>query len=200
MAGSSSSPRMRLSPGTGSGYYEVDAVREDSYAEQVAGEARTFRHPPSPLQDEVNVVLKACTWLMAPLAVVLIFALSARSEPLDEAAQTATAGLITLIPEGLVLLMSVTLAVAAIRLARLDTLVQQMSAPEALAAVDTICIDKTGTLTTGDLKLVSVEVADQSNAGDAHQALARFAGSSGERNRTLEAIADTYPATGEKVA
>jgi cation-transporting ATPase E len=42
---------------TGSGYYEVDAVREDSYAEQVAGEARTFRHPPSPLQEEVNLVL-----------------------------------------------------------------------------------------------------------------------------------------------
>ncbi|HSD23396.1 MAG TPA: HAD-IC family P-type ATPase [Solirubrobacterales bacterium] len=184
---------------TGSGYYEVDAVREDSYAEKVAGEARTFRHPPSPLQDEVNLVLKASTWLMIPLAIVLIFALRARSEPLHDAAQTATAGLITLIPEGLVLLMSVTLAVAAIRLARMDTLVQQMSAPEALAAVDTICVDKTGTLTTGELELVSVDVADPNQASAAQQALARFAASSGERNRTLEAIAETYPATGERV-
>jgi P-type E1-E2 ATPase len=184
---------------TGSGYYEVDAVREDSYAEKVAGEARTFRHPPSPLQDEVNVVLKASTWLMLPLAAILIFALQARNTPLDEAAQTATAGLITLIPEGLVLLMSVTLAVAAVRLARQDTLVQQMSAPEALAAVDTICIDKTGTLTTGELELVSVEVADEKEASMSQQALARFAASSGERNRTLEAIAESYPATGERV-
>src|SRR5262245_19248601 len=173
---------------TGSGYYEIDAVREDSYAEKVAGEARTFRHPPSPLQDEVNLVLKASTWLMIPLAVILIFALQARHTPLHDAAQTATAGLITLIPEGLVLLMSVTLAVAAVRLARLDTLVQQMSAPEALAAVDTICVDKTGTLTTGDLALVSVDVADEAQAGAIHQALARFAASSGERNRTLEEI------------
>jgi magnesium-transporting ATPase (P-type) len=185
---------------SGSGYYEIDAVREDSYAEKVAGEARAFRHPPSPLQEEVNRVLTATTWLMLPLAVVLIFALQARSEPLQEAAQTATAGLITLIPEGLVLLMSVTLAVAAVRLARLDTLVQQMSATESLAAVDTICIDKTGTLTTGELKLVDVEVADDSNAAAAHQALARFAASAGERNRTLEAIAESYPATGERVA
>ncbi|HET8593506.1 MAG TPA: HAD-IC family P-type ATPase, partial [Solirubrobacterales bacterium] len=184
---------------TGSGYYEVDAVREDSYAEKVAGEARTFRHPPSPLQEEVNVVLKACTWLMIPLAVVLIFALQARDTPLDEAAQTATAGLITLIPEGLVLLMSVTLAVAAIRLARLDTLVQQMAATESLAAVDTICVDKTGTLTTGELELISVDVADPSEASAAQQALARFAASSGERNRTLEAIAESYPATGERI-
>ncbi|HEX6585614.1 MAG TPA: HAD-IC family P-type ATPase [Solirubrobacterales bacterium] len=184
---------------TGSGYYEVDAVREDSYAEKVAGEARTFRHPPSPLQEEVNVVLKACTWLMIPLAVVLIFALQARNTPLDEAAQTATAGLITLIPEGLVLLMSVTLAVAAIRLARLDTLVQQMAATESLAAVDTICVDKTGTLTTGELELISVDIADPSKASAAQQALARFAASSGERNRTLEAIAESYPATGERI-
>ncbi len=184
---------------TGSGYYEVDAVREDSYAEKVAGEARTFRHPPSPLQDEVNLVLKASTWLMIPLAIVLIFALQARSEPLHDAAQTATAGLVTLIPEGLVLLMSVTLAVAAVRLARMDTLVQQMSAPEALAAVDTICVDKTGTLTTGELDLVAVDVADEAQASATQQALARFAASSGERNRTLEAIAESYAATGERV-
>src|SRR6476619_6879435 len=184
---------------TGSGYYEVDAVREDSYAEKVAGEARTFRHPPSPLQDEVNLVLKASTWLMIPLAIVLIFALQARHTPIHDAAQTATAGLITLIPEGLVLLMSVTLAVAAVRLAKLDTLVQQMSATEALAAVDTICVDKTGTLTTGELELVSVDVADASEASAAQKTLGRFAASSGERNRTLEAIAETYPASGERV-
>jgi cation-transporting ATPase E len=184
---------------TGSGYYEVDAVREDSYAEKVAGEARTFRHPPSPLQDEVNLVLKASTWLMIPLAVVLIFALQARNTPLHDAAQISTAGLITLIPEGLVLLMSVTLAVAAVRLARLDTLVQQISATEALAAVDTICVDKTGTLTTGELELVSIDVADPSESTGAQRALARFAASSGERNRTLEAIAENYPASGERV-
>jgi cation-transporting P-type ATPase E len=185
---------------SGSGYYEIDAVREDSYAEKVAGEARTFRHPPSPLQEEVNRVIVASTWLMVPLAAVLIFALSARNEPLQEAAQTATAGLITLIPEGLVLLMSVTLAVAAVRLAKLDTLVQQMAATEALAAVDTICVDKTGTLTSGELRLTGVEVADPGRAAAAHQALARFAASAGERNRTLEAIAEQYPGTAERVA
>ncbi len=184
----------------GSGYYEVDAVREDSHAAKVAGEARQFRHPPSPLQEEVNQVLKACTWLLIPLAALLIFALIARSTPLDEAAQTATAGLITLIPEGLVLLMSVTLAVAAIRLARLNTLVQQMAATESLAAVDTICIDKTGTLTTGELKLVAVEVAEDSESAAAQRALARFAASSGERNRTLEAVAQRFPGTAERVS
>jgi cation-transporting P-type ATPase E len=177
----------------GSGYYEVDAVRERSHAEQVAGEARAFRHPPSPLQVEVNRVLSATIIVMAPLAVLLLLAFSIRSVGLHEAAQTATAGLVTLVPEGLVLLMSVTLAVAAVRLARMNTLVQQMAATESLAAVDTVCIDKTGTLTDGTLDLVSVEVADKTQPAVAHEALAWFVHSAGERNRTLETIGERYP-------
>src|SRR5215218_1409917 len=177
----------------GSGYYELDAVREQSHAAKIAGEARTFRHPPSPLQLEVNSVLRATTILMVPLAILLLLAFAIRSVPLDDAAQTATAGLVTLIPEGLVLLMSVTLAVAAVRLARMNTLVQQMAATESLAAVDTICIDKTGTLTDGTLDLVSVEVADSAEPAAAERALAGFAASAGERNRTLQTIAERYP-------
>ena len=96
----------------------VDAVREESYAGRLAGEARAFRHPPSPLQEEVNRVIVACTYVMLPLAVLLLLTLKLRNAGLDEAAQTATAGLVTLIPEGLVLLMSVTFAVAAVRLAQ----------------------------------------------------------------------------------
>ncbi len=99
----------------------------------------------------------------------------------------------TLIPEGLVLLMSVTFAVAAVRLARKATLVQQMSATESLAAVDTICIDKTGTLTDGELRLLGVEVADGVEPAAAQAALARFAASAGDRNRTLETIAARFP-------
>jgi cation-transporting P-type ATPase E len=183
----------------GSGYYEVDAVREESHAEQVAGEAREFRHPPSPLQREVNRILGATTILMVPLAALLLIALALRSVEFQEAAQTSTAGLITLIPEGLVLLMSVTLAIAAVRLARMNTLVQQMAATESLAAVDTVCIDKTGTLTDGSLELISVEVADASEPARVHRDLASFAASAGERNRTLQAIADNYPGAPEKV-
>src|SRR5215207_7459158 len=175
----------------GSGYYELDAVREQSHAAKIAGEARTFRHPPSQLQLEVNRVLWATTMLMLPLVI--------RSVPIDEAAQTSTAGLVTLIPEGLVLLMSVTLAVAAVRLARMNTLVQQMAATEALAAVDTICVDKTGTLTDGTLELVALEVADSAEPAVAERALAGFAASAGERNRTLQTIAERYPGAPRRV-
>jgi len=178
---------------SGSGHYVVDAVREESYAGKVAGEARTFRHPPSPLQEEVNRVIIAATYVMVPLAVVLVLSLKLRSVPLHEAAQTATAGLVTLIPEGLVLLMSVTFAVAAKRLARRGTLVQQMSATESLASVDTICVDKTGTLTAGELKLAGVEYADGVDPNSGAAALGRFAASAGNRNKTLETIAAEFP-------
>jgi cation-transporting ATPase E len=184
---------------SGSGRYRVDAVREDSYAGRLAGEAKTFRHPPSPLQHEVNRVIVATTYVMAPLAAVLLLTFQMRSVDLVEAAQTATAGLITLIPEGMVLLMSVTFAVAAVRLARNDTLVQQMSATESLAAVDTICVDKTGTLTDGDLRLLGVEVADGTDPEEAQAALGRFAASAGDRNRTLETIAAAFPGKAGRV-
>jgi cation-transporting ATPase E len=178
---------------SGSGHYVADAVREDSYAGRLAGEARTFRHPPSPLQEEVNRVIVVCTYVMLPLAVLLLITLKLRNTDLQEAAQTATAGLVTLIPEGLVLLMSVTFAVAAVRLARRDTLIQQMSASESLAAVDTICVDKTGTLTAGELRLAGVEFAEGVDPALGAATLARFAASAGERNKTLETIAERYP-------
>jgi cation-transporting ATPase E len=178
---------------SGSGRYVVDAVREESYAGSLAGEARAFRHPPSPLQEEVNRVIVACVYVMVPLAAVLLITLKVRQTDITEAAQTATAGLVTLIPEGLVLLMSVTFAVAVVRLAGRKTLVQQMSATESLAAVDTICVDKTGTLTDGSLRLLRVEVPEGADEPAAHAALGRFAASAGDRNRTLETIAERFP-------
>jgi len=178
----------------GSGRYRVDAVGEESYAGKLAGEARAFRHPPSPLQGEVNRVIVACTWAMAPLAALLLITFQIRGTDLVDAAQTATAGLVTLIPEGLVLLMSVTFAVAAVRLARKDTLVQQISATESLAAVDTICVDKTGTLTDGRLRLLGIQVAEGADPDEAQAALGRFAASAGDRNRTLETVAEAFPA------
>ena len=143
-------------------------------------------------------MLKATTIALVPIALIVLVGFTIHDKEFREAAQEATAGLVTLIPEGLVLLMSVTLAVAAVRLARQNTLVQQMAATEALAAVDTICVDKTGTLTDGTLKLVAVEAADPAGPAAAERALATFAASAGERNRTLETIAERYPAHPEQ--
>jgi cation-transporting P-type ATPase E len=185
---------------SGSGHYEVEAVREKSYAGRLAGEAKAFRHPLSPLQEEVNRVIVVSTYAMIPLAILLLASLKIRSVGLQSAAETATAGLVTLIPEGLVLLMSVTFAVAAVRLAKRDTLIQQMSATESLASVDTICVDKTGTLTEGELRLSGVEFAENVDPAVGAAVLGRFAASAGNRNQTLESIATRYPADAGQVS
>ena len=108
---------------------------------------------------------------LVPIALIVLAGFALRDKEFEEAVQEATAGLVTLIPEGLVLLMSVTLALAAVRLARQNTLVQQMAATEALAAVDTICVDKTGTLTDGSLRLIRVESVDPAGPDSAERAL-----------------------------
>ncbi len=185
---------------SGSGHYEIEAVREQSYAGRLAGEAKAFRHPLSPLQEEVNRVIIVSTYTMIPLAILLVLSLKIRAVGLHSAAETATAGLVTLIPEGLVLLMSVTFAVAAVRLAKRDTLIQQMSATESLAAVDTICVDKTGTLTEGKLRLRGVEFADDVDPAVGAAVLGRFAASAGNRNQTLETIAERYPGDAGQVS
>src|SRR6201999_4397505 len=78
-------------------------------------------------------------------------------------------------------------------LAKRDTLIQQMSATESLASVDTICVDKTGTLTEGELRLKDVVFADDVDPAMGAAVLGRFAASAGNRNQTLETIAERYP-------
>ena len=160
---------------------------------------RTFRHPPSPLQDEVNQVIVACLYVMIPLAVVLMLTLKLRSTDISEAAQTATAGLVTLIPEGLVLLMSVTFAVAAVRLAHRDTLVQQMSATESLASVDTICVDKTGHADRRRAAAVRVEVAEGVEEGRRTRRWRDSRPAPGTATGPWRRSPRTYPASADRV-
>ena len=124
-----------------------------------------------------------CCWLaMVPLAAILVAALRLHDTDFREAAQTATAGLISIVPEGLVLLASVTFAAGAVRIARTGALAQQLNAIESLASVDTVCLDKTGTLTDGTLELVEVVPAPGVPESAARQILARVAAAGSVRS------------------
>ena len=139
----------------GTGDYLAEAVGSDSYAERLAAEARGTVGQLSPLQQDINRVLRATVAVMVPLALLLVGVLALRDTPLAEAGRTVVAGVLPLVPEGLVLLTSLTFAVAAVRLARLGTLAQRLNAVESLAAVDVVCLDKTGTLTDNQLRVVA---------------------------------------------
>ncbi|MDQ3889001.1 MAG: HAD-IC family P-type ATPase [Actinomycetota bacterium] len=181
----------------GAGAYVVTAVGEDSYAQRIAGEARQFRHPRSPLERGLNRLLFTLVAIMVPLGTMFVYALWRRDEPVGEAVTTGVAGIVTLVPEGLILLASLTFAAAGIQLARRGALAQQLNAIESLASVDVICLDKTGTLTDETLRVVALESADGIARDDLERALGRFAASSPSRNKTLAAVAAAIPAEAE---
>jgi P-type E1-E2 ATPase len=172
----------------GSGAYVVTAVGEKSYAARVAGIAREFRHPRSPLERSINLLLFILVAILVPLGAALAWALYRRHTSLHDAVPTTVAAVVTLVPEGLILLTSLTFAVAGMRMARRGALAQQLNAIESLASVDTICLDKTGTLTDAHITVEELLAAPGIDDGELSHALGRYAASSAARNATLGAI------------
>jgi len=178
----------------GTGACEVTAVGAGSYAERLLGEARAFRHPRSPLEQAVNRLLLALVGAVVVLGGLLGFSLWHRDAAVGDAVATATAGVVSLVPEGLVVLVSLTFAVAALRMARRGVLAQQLNAIESLASADVICLDKTGTLTDAALRVAETIPAAGVPAAELDAQLARLAATATLRNGTLEAIAAQFPA------
>ncbi|HEU6444477.1 MAG TPA: HAD-IC family P-type ATPase [Gaiellaceae bacterium] len=177
----------------GSGRYIVRALGPESYAERVAVVARAFRHPRSPLERSLNRLLLLLVAAMVPLGAVLGIAIWLRDPSLEYAVTTAAAATTTLVPEGLILLTSLTYAVATLRMARRGALAQQLNAIESLAAAEVICLDKTGTLTERALRVVELVPAAGVTSTALENALGRFAASMASPNATLTAIASAYP-------
>ncbi len=178
----------------GTGVFEVTAVGADSFAARLTGEARSFRHPRSPLERAVNRLLYGLVASVVGLGAVLGYSLYHRHVGVHTAVATSAAGVVSLIPEGLVVLVSLTYAVAAVRMSRRGVLAQQLNAIESLASVDTICIDKTGTLTDPSLRVVEVMPAAGVDETCVHETLGVLAASASARNSTLQAVAEAYPA------
>ncbi len=181
----------------GAGAYLVTAVGEKSHAARVAGQAREFRHPRSPLERSINRLLFVLVGVLVPLGVALGWVLYRRHTSLHDAVPTTVAAVVTLVPEGLILLTSVTYAVAAVRMARRGVLAQQLNAIESLASVDAICLDKTGTLTDARLQVEALVPAAGIEEGELAHELGRYAASARSRNATLEAI-DEHCGGGEE--
>ena len=175
----------------GAGRMVATAVGTDAYAVKLALEARRFTLARSELRDGVNQILRWVTFAIVPTAALLFISQLRHHDSWRDAVSGAVAGTVAMVPEGLVLLMSVAFAVAVLRLARRNVLVQELPAVEGLARVDVLCIDKTGTLTAGKLAVVSVETLD----GEVHveDALAAIAGADEHPNATMAAIGERYP-------
>ena len=176
----------------GSTSCRVTAVGEDSYAARLALEARQFTLAHSELRDGINRFLQVITWIILPTAALLAWSQFSRHSSVTDAIRGSVAGTVTMVPEGLVLLASVAFTVGALRLARRRVLARELPSIEGLARVDTLCIDKTGTLTTGRMSVDDVVVLDDSRwTPDAVGALSRVE----ERpNATMQALAARFEA------
>jgi len=144
----------------GEGTAVVDRVGADSFANSLSAEAKRFSLVASELRSSINRVLKWVAWIIGPVALLVLNAqmmtqggwVDAASSGGWRVAATATiASVVAMVPLGLVLMTSITFAVGAVKLARQQVLVQELPAVEGLARVDMICLDKTGTLTQGDI-------------------------------------------------
>src|SRR5215470_2015611 len=162
-------------------------VGEACYASRLAAEARRFQLVRSELVAGINRILSIITWALPPLAILLI-ARQLRVHPqLVDAVRASVAGIVTLVPEGLFLLTSVSMAVAVVRLGRRRILAQQLAAVEMLARVDVVCLDKTGTLTDGAVAFDSLEPLGED--ADAPAALAALAIADASPDASIQAIA-----------
>jgi len=136
---------------SGSAYIQATRVGADSYANRLTEEARQYQQTQSELRTGIDQILRYVTYAIFPCAALLIISQTRTYDTLEDAAAGTIAGIVAMVPEGLVLLTSMTLAIAVIRLGNRKTLVRELSAVEALARTDTLCLDKTGTLTQGGI-------------------------------------------------
>ena len=172
----------------GSGLVRATRVGHESYAARLADEASKFSLTRSELRDSIQRFIRYVSYALVPVAVFLFVSQYKANDGDIRAAIAGTVpGVITMVPEGLVLLTSVAMAVSVITLARKRVLVQDMPAVEVLARVDVVCVDKTGTLTEPGMAVHRVVVVDDSMP--VSEALGALGASEPEPNQTLVAIA-----------
>jgi cation-transporting ATPase E len=177
----------------GSGLMQATAVGKNAYAARLTSEARRYSVTHSELVSGTNRLLR---WISVTLVVVTPLLLWSQFRSADnhgwrDAMTGTVAALVGMVPEGLVLLTSLAFMIATISLARRSTLVQELPAVEALARVDVLCLDKTGTLTYGDIRFDSWQPCGGADGVDVPDALALLAGA-GDANATAAALATEF--------
>lgn len=176
---------------SGGGYYVAEKVGTSSLINKITAGARAYKRVLTPLQQDINLLVRVFLLIAIFLEILLVLNQLLWSRDLTESVQniTVVAGLI---PNGLFLTISVAYAISAVRILRFGVLVQQSNAIESLSNVDTLCVDKTGTLTAN--RLLMHDVLPRDITKDAFtQALGAMVSSASTSNKTSEAIATAYP-------
>ncbi|MBT3164368.1 HAD-IC family P-type ATPase [Streptomyces sp. Vc74B-19] len=182
----------------GGGSFQATRVGREAYAAQLAEEASRFTLVHSELRSGISTILKYVTWMMVPTAIGLIISqLVVKDNELKGSIARTVGGIVPMVPEGLVLLTSVAFAIGVIRLGRKQCLVQELPAIEGLARVDTVCLDKTGTLTEGGMDVTGLRVLGDADETYVRKVLGELGSADPRPNASLKAIIEAYPDTTE---
>jgi cation-transporting ATPase E len=176
---------------SGGGRYVVEKVGSQSLSNRITEGARAFRRVLTPLQSDVNTVIRVALLIVVYLELLLVVTSIVKFIPAPEAVSQATV-LAGLIPNGLFVSIAVAYALGAIRLLRVGALVQQSNAIESLSHVDVLCTDKTGTLTANRLTLIECVPLGMDEA-ELKSTAGTVVASAAERNKTASAIAEASP-------
>lgn len=174
---------------SGSARIVATEVGDETFVNRMESEVtRTYKDSDSKMLKTINKIIKWLTFVIVPLGALLLVTKLARGDDINKALLGTVAAMIGMIPEGLVLLSSVTLAVSAAKLARHKVLVRALPAIETLARVDTICLDKTGTITTGKLQFEKILPLQNHSEAALKQTLGRIVYAFEDDNETSTSI------------
>ena len=182
---------------SGNATAKVIHVGKDNYISKITNEAKYKKDVTSIVMESFTKVLKVLSVAIIPIGIVMLISQYNVTGSFGESIFTTVASLIGMIPEGLVLLTSSVMAVGVIKLYRVDVLVQQLYSIEILARVDTICLDKTGTLTDGNMTVKSIIPDDKYTRNDVERYLKEYTLASDDTNQTMKALKDYYQ--GDKI-
>ena len=178
----------------GTGAYRATKVGREAYAARLAEEASKFTLVKSELRSGINKILQFITYLLVPTGLLIIYTqLFLTNVGWRESVLRMVGALVPMVPEGLVLMMSIAFAVGVVRLGRRQCLVQELPAIEGLARVDVVCADKTGTLTENGMRLSEVRVLDGASSEQVGEVLAALVADDTRPNASIAAIAEAYP-------
>ncbi|QDN88507.1 cation-translocating P-type ATPase [Streptomyces mirabilis] len=178
----------------GGGAFTATKVGREAYAAQLAEEASRFTLVHSELRSGISTILKYVTWMMIPTAIGLVISqLVVKQHGFKDSIARTVGGIVPMVPEGLVLLTSVAFAIGVIRLGRKQCLVQELPAIEGLARIDTVCLDKTGTLTEGGMDVTELRPIQGADETYIRKALGALGESDPRPNASLQAIINSYP-------
>jgi cation-transporting ATPase E len=182
---------------TGSVMVEATQVGMMSFAQQVTAGARAFRQIKTPLQRDIDFVIRLMVLLATQLGILLTISYALQHAPVVEMVQIA-AVIVALVPQGLFFMTTVTYAMGAVRMAGKGALVQQSNAIESMSHVDVLCLDKTGTLTTNRIKVHAIHPLGVTE-DELGARLGDFVASASSGNRTAEAIGAAFKGMARRV-